>query len=67
MIAFKISRPGLNGWLFAGVTPREIADTIANLIDAEDIKSIDDFEPLVIEAYVTTQAAIDSLPEFDGW
>ncbi len=46
---------------------KEIADTIANLIDAEDIKSIDDFEPLVIEAYVTTQAAIDSLPEFDGW
>ena len=67
LVGYKVKRTGCPGWIFAGTTPKEVADTIKNEIDSHEGLAADECGLLAIEAYETTQAEIDALPDFEGW
>jgi len=68
IVAYKLSRPDAGGgWMHAGINPLEIGVTISNEIAANEGLPADECDKIVLEAHETTQAEIDSLPEFGGW
>lgn len=68
VVGYKLTRPESgNTWMFAGTTPEEVAKTVACEIENNEGLSPDECGRIVIEAYETTQAEIDNMPEFPGW
>jgi hypothetical protein len=60
-------RSGFGGvWLFVGTTPEEIALALKNELEMEDDEA-EYRDSLTLEPFTTTQAEIDSMPEFPGW
>ena len=70
IVGYQLSRPDAGGnWVYAGNTPEQVAETLRVELRA-DIDSglpADESGCLVVEPYLTTQAEIDELPEFEGW
>ena len=67
LVGYKLTRPDCGGWMFAGVTAAEVAETLRLEMEQSDDLSADEFCGIHIEAYETTQDEIDSLPDFGGW
>jgi len=67
IVAYKLTRPECSGWLFAGVTPSEVVETLMNELEMHDGLSSEECGQIVIEAYETTRQEIDNLPEHEGW
>jgi len=67
VVGYKITRPDCGGWMFAGTTAAEVAETLKNELDMNEGLSADECGQIVVEAYETTLEDIESLPEFEGW
>lgn len=67
LVAYRIKRDDCDGWLFAGQTPTEVADTLRDQLHTHEGLPADECDTITVEAYETTQAEIDALPEFSGW
>ena len=67
VVAYRIKRPGLPGWICAGTTTDDVVDAIRTEMDAHECLSAESRGSILIEAYETTQEEMDSLPNFDGW
>jgi hypothetical protein len=67
VVGYKLTRADCAGWLFAGITPEEVAKTVAYELDADQSLPPSFRGAIILTPLVTTQAEIDSLPEFEGW
>lgn len=67
MIAYKLKRKNVGGWIGGLVTPKQVSECIANEICSDEGLTIEELDTFIIEPYETTQEEIDSLPEFAGW
>jgi len=67
MIGYMLKRSGGSGWMFAGVTAEEVANTLRCEMDCEEGVSLEDRDVITLEPFETTQAEIDAMPEFEGW
>ena len=67
VVGYWLSRSDCGGLLFAGVTPEDVATVVKNEIDANGGLLPDECGEIILTAVMTTQAEIDSLPEFSGW
>lgn len=68
IIAYRVTRSGGSGWMFAGVTIQEVLDTLKTELEVDFGEGhINDRDCLTIVPYLTTQERIDALPEFEGW
>jgi len=65
--ACKITRPDCSGWMFAGTTSAEVANTVQAEIESNLAEGAGSFGDIHIEEYRTTQEEIDYMPEFEGW
>lgn len=67
VVGYVLTRSGCSGWMFAGVSYQDVIDTIAcELADDMDMPA-DERDTITLTPYATTQAEIDSMPEFPGW
>ena len=68
LTAYKLRLPDVSdAWIYAGKTPAEVAHTVLRELQEQDFGGARDRDKIALEPYNTTQAAIDSLPEFGGW
>lgn len=67
LVGYKLSRPDCPGWMFCGVTPEEVAACLKNEIDSHEGLGPDEIGQMILEPYMTSQAEIDAMPEFQGW
>ncbi len=67
--AYKLTRANCPGMMFCGVTIDDALGVLRQelLSDVGSGLPPDEQDAITIEAYETTQAGIDALPEFGGW
>lgn len=67
IVAYKLSRPSCGGWMYAGITPEEVAKCVQHEIEMSDGVEPEAEGDLLISPYMTTLEEIDALPDFGGW
>ena len=65
--AYWLERQSCRGKCFAGITAKQVADTVRNEIEMEADLPADERDAIQVTAYETTALAILTLPDFEGW
>jgi len=67
LVGFKLKTGYGSGWMFMGVTPDQVAETLKNELEGLTEYELEESGDFTIESFHITQKEIDEMPEFPGW
>lgn len=66
-VGYRLARRGLDGWVYCGRLPVEVASAVLDALTMNEGLSADECDVLEIVPFQTTPAEVESLDVFAGW